>query len=259
MKKAVLVVSFGTSYQETREKTIDACENKIKEAFKDYDFYKAYTSNMIINKLKKRDNIEIDNPIKALDKLYENGYKEVVIQSLHIICGEEYTKLKEQVDLYKDKFDSIVLGRALLTTIEDYKETIEALKVQMPKLENDEAVVFMGHGTVHESHSAYPALEYMFNQEDLSAYMGTVEGYPEIEEVINNLKKDKIKKVVLMPFMLVAGDHAINDMAGDEDDSWKTILENEGFEVEIYLKGLGENTKIQDKFVRHALDCISKN
>lgn len=256
MKKAILVVSFGTSYKETREKTIEACEKKIKEAFKDYDFFRAFTSNMIIRKLKNRDNIHIENPIEALERLHKEGYKEVVVQTLHIICGEEYTKLKEQINSYNDKFEKIVLGRPLLTQINDYKETIEALKLQIPNLENDEAVVFMGHGTEHEAHSAYPALDYMLKQDNIKAYVGTVEGYPEIDEVIVNLKKDKISKVILMPFMLVAGDHAINDMAGDEEDSWNKILKENGFKTEVFLKGLGENEGIQNKFVKHALDCI---
>ena len=117
MKKAILVVSFGTSYHETRKKTIEACENKIKESFKDYDFYRAFTSGMIINKLKKRDNMFIDNPSEALEKLYNAGYKEVVVQSLHIICGDEYNKLKDMVAQYEDKFDKISIGRPLLTYI----------------------------------------------------------------------------------------------------------------------------------------------
>ncbi|MGL5754410.1 MAG: sirohydrochlorin cobaltochelatase [Paraclostridium sp.] len=256
MKKAVLVISFGTSYNETRKKTIEACETKIKDAFKDYDFFRAFTSNFIIKKLKNRDNLDIENPIQALDRLHKEGYEEVIVQTLHIICGEEFTKLKDQINQYEDKFEKITLGRPLLSQIEDYKEAIDALKLQIPELEEDEAVVFMGHGTEHEAHSAYPALDYMLKQANLKAYVGTVEGYPEIGEVIVNLKKDKISKVRLMPFMLVAGDHAVNDMASDEEDSWKSILNEAGFETKIHLQGLGENKGIQDKFVRHALDCI---
>jgi len=231
MKKAILVVSFGTSYHETRKKTIEACENKIKESFKDYDFYRAFTSGMIINKLKKRDNMFIDNPSEALEKLYNAGYKEVVVQSLHIICGDEYNKLKDMVAQYEDKFDKISIGRPLLTYIDDYRETVEAVKKDLDKMDIDEAVVFMGHGTEHESHSSYPAIEYMFRDYGINAFVGTVEGYPELEQVIKKLKNRNIKTVDLLPFMLVAGDHAINDMASDEEDSWKTILEKEGFNV----------------------------
>ena len=258
MKKAILVVSFGTSYHETRKKTIEACENKIKESFKDYDFYRAFTSGMIINKLKKRDNMFIDNPSEALEKLYNAGYKEVVVQSLHIICGDEYNKLKDMVAQYEDKFDKISIGRPLLTYIDDYRETVEAVKKDLDKMDIDEAVVFMGHGTEHESHSSYPAIEYMFRDYGINAFVGTVEGYPELEQVIKKLKNRNIKTLDLLPFMLVAGDHAINDMASDEEDSWKTILEKEGFNVKVHVKGLGENPYIQEKFKNHALDCMKE-
>ena len=258
MKKAILVVSFGTSYHETRKKTIEACENKIKESFKDYDFYRAFTSGMIINKLKKRDNMFIDNPSEALEKLYNAGYKEVVVQSLHIICGDEYNKLKDMVAQYEDKFDKISIGRPLLTYIDDYRETVEAVKKDLDKMDIDEAVGFMGHGTEHESHSSYPAIEYMFRDYGINAFVGTVEGYPELEQVIKKLKNRNIKTVDLLPFMLVAGDHAINDMASDEEDSWKTILEKEGFNVKVHVKGLGENPYIQEKFKNHALDCMKE-
>ena len=258
MKKAILVVSFGTSYHETKKKTIEVCENKIKESFKDYDFYRAFTSGMIINKLKKRDNMFIDNPSEALEKLYNAGYQEVVVQSLHIICGDEYNKLKDMVAQYEDKFDKISIGRPLLTYIDDYRETVEAVKKDLDKMDIDEAVVFMGHGTEHESHSSYPAIEYMFRDYGINAFVGTVEGYPELEQVIKKLKNRNIKTVDLLPFMLVAGDHAINDMASDEEDSWKTILEKEGFNVKVHVKGLGENPYIQEKFKNHALDCMKE-
>ena len=258
MKKAVLVVSFGTSYNETRKKTIEACENKIKNSFEGYDFYRAFTSGMIINKLRKRDKMEIFNPSEVLEQLYKDGYEEVVVQSLHIICGDEYNKLKDMVAEYEDKFEKISLGRPLLTYIDDYRETVEAVKQDLDKMDIDEAIVFMGHGTEHESHSAYPAIEYMFRDYGINAFVGTVEGYPELEQVIKKLKEENIKIVDLMPFMLVAGDHAINDMASEEEDSWKTILEQEGFNVKVHLKGLGENLYIQEKFKNHAIDCMKE-
>nr|WP_302595893.1 sirohydrochlorin cobaltochelatase [uncultured Cellulosilyticum sp.] len=257
MKKAVLVVSFGTSYKETREKTITACENEIKEAFKDYDFFRAYTSGMIIRKIARVENLVIDNPGEALARILELGYEEVVVQSLHIICGDEFTKLKKEVEAYKDKFKKITLGRPLLTRIEDYKLAIEAIKDELPKLEKGEGIVFMGHGTQHEAHAAYCALDYMFDQEHMKVYVGTVEGYPEIDEVFHKLKKDKIETVYLTPFMLVAGDHAINDMASDEEDSWKTIFEEAGYKVKIILKGLGEYHGVQQRFIVHAKESLT--
>lgn len=258
MKKAVLVISFGTSYKETREKTIEACEKKIAEAFEGYDFFRAFTSNMIIRKIARVEGIQIDNPIQALDRLHQLGYEEVVVQTLHIICGEEYTKLKEQVESYANQFKKITLGRPLLSRIDDYKLAIEAVKEELPELGEGEGVVFMGHGTAHEAHSAYCALDYMMEQENMRAYVGTVEGYPEIDEVINRLNKHQVKTVYLMPFMLVAGDHAINDMAGEEEDSWKTIFELRGFDVKVLLQGLGENKGIQERFVIHAKESITE-
>lgn len=258
MKKAILVVSFGTSYNETRKKTIEACENKIKENFEGYDFYRAFTSGMIINKLRNRDNMEIYNPAEVLEQLYKDGYEEVVVQSLHIICGDEYNKLKDMVSDYEDKFEKISLGRPLLTYIDDYRETVMAIKQDLDKMEIDEAIVFMGHGTEHESHSAYPAIEYMFRDYGINAFVGTVEGYPELDQVIKLLKANNVKTVDLLPFMLVAGDHAENDMASDEEDSWKTILQQEGFNVKVHLKGLGENPYIQEKFKNHAIDCMKQ-
>ena len=258
MKKAVLVVSFGTSYKEAMEKTIEACENKIKNNLKGYDFYRAFTSNMIIRKLKNRYGIDIESHIQVLDRLYREGYSEVIIQTLHIICGEEFNKLKDQVERYKCKFDKVILGRPLLSTIEDYKDIVEAIKYQVPDMEENEALVFMGHGTSNESHAIYSVLGYIMRDSGINAYVGTLEGYQEIKQVINRLNENNIKTVNLMPFMLVAGNHAINDMAGDEDDSWKNILEGEGFNVKIHLQGLGENPYIQDKFKKHAYDCVKE-
>lgn len=257
MKKAVLVVSFGTSYQETREKTIVACENKIKEAFEGYDFFRAYTSRMVIRKIAREEGIVIDNPEEALQRIYELGYEEVVVQSLHIICGDEYTKIKDQVDNYKDQFKKITLGRPLLTLIDDYKRVVALLKQEFPKLQEGEGLVFMGHGTGHPAHSAYCMLDYMLEQENMKIYVGTVEGYPEIDEILTRLKRDNIKKIYLTPFMLVAGNHAINDMASDKEGSWKTLFENAGYEVEIIFKGLGEYEGVQQRFMTHAKESIT--
>lgn len=254
-KKALLIVSFGTSYEDTRKKTIEKCEEVLQDNFKDYDFFRAYTSEIIRKKIAKRDNLFIDNASGALQKIYDLGYEEVLIQSLHIICGEEYYKLKGQIQPFEDKFKKLTLGRPLLTTIDDYKAAVKATLMGLPPLLGGEAVVLMGHGTYHESFPAYCALEYMFQDLGKKVYIGTVEGYPELDEVLTKLKADDIKKVYLAPFMLVAGDHAINDMAGDEEDSWKVILKENGIEPEILLQGLGENVEIQRLFVSHALDA----
>ncbi|MFW5980299.1 MAG: precorrin-4 C(11)-methyltransferase [Bacillota bacterium] len=250
-KKAILVVSFGTSYKKTREKTIKACENKIAEKFSDYDIKRAFTSEMIIDILKNREGITINNPAEALKELYYNGYQEIIIQPLHLINGSEYHGLLRTVNQYRDYFKEVKIGQALLTDTEDYFEVSSALQKELPDIGEDEAVVFMGHGSKHPANSAYSCLDYVFKDKGLTNYyVGTVEGYPLLENIISRLKENEIEKVHLIPMMLVAGDHAQNDMAGDEEDSWKNILENEGFEVEIYLKGIGEYKDIQDMYVK---------
>lgn len=262
-RKALVVISFGTSHIDTRKKTIEACENMLKEEFAHMDFYRAWTSKMIIRKLKKRDNEDIMYPDELLEKLYLEGYKEVYIQSLHIICGEEYHKLMNIVSKYKDKFDKIILGRPLLSNLDDYDMMADFIsKVVEIDLKEDKknnvkaATVYMGHGTEHSSHSAYAALEYRLRRKEVPSYIATVEGHPSIEDLLFFLKKDGIKKIHLRPLLLVAGDHAKNDMAGDEEDSWKNILEKEGFEVEIHLEGLGEFKEIQKKFVYNIREAI---
>lgn len=258
-KKGILVVSFGTSYADTRKVTIEACEKKIDESFPEYEVRRAFTSNIIIKKLKERDNIEIDNPEEALSKMKEEGFNEVIVQPLHIMPGIEYEEVLDAVNKFEDSFEKITVGRPILYGIEDYKVAVEALKQQLPKLNKDQAVVVMGHGTSHPANACYSCLQSVIDDEGLNVFVGTVEGYPEIENVIAKLKKNKIKEVTLMPYMVVAGDHASNDMAGDEEDSWKNILKKEGFIVNVYLHGLGENVGYQDIYVQRVQDCIDGN
>lgn len=263
-KKALVVVSFGTSYIETRKKTIEACEKSLSREFSDFDFYRAWTSRMIIKKLKIRDNEHIMFPDELLEKLYTDGYEEVYIQSLHLICGEEYNKLLDIVEVYRGKFKKIIVGRPLLTSLEDYDDIVDFISETCARdTEKDgegvkSATVWMGHGTDHIAHSAYAALDYRLKVKDIPSYVGTVEGYPELDEVISFLKKDGIKKVHLRPFLLVAGDHAQNDMAGEDDDSWLNILKKEGYDVEVHLEGIGEFESIQNKFVENLKEEIDK-
>lgn len=258
-KKGILVVSFGTSYADTRKLTIEACEEKIAATFPDYEVRRAFTSNIIIKKLKERDNISIDTPEEALNKMKEDGFTEVIVQPLHIMPGIEYEEVLAAVDNFEDSFQKITVGRPILYGIEDYKVAVDALKQQLPELNKDQAVVVMGHGTTHPANACYSCLQNVLADEGLNVFVGTVEGYPDIDNVIAKLKENKIKEVTLMPYMLVAGDHASNDMAGDEEDSWKNILKKEGFIVNIYLHGLGENTAYQDIYVQRVQDCIDGN
>lgn len=256
-KKAILAVSFGTSYADTRALTIEATEKRLQEEFADYHVERAFTAQMIIDILKDRDKIEVFNVKEALEHLKSEKYSEVIIQPLHIMNGAEYDDVVAEAKEYEGSFDKLVIGKPLLTSTEDYKEAVKAIKGQLPELKEGEGVVLMGHGTHHFANATYAAMEYALHDEgEKNVFVGTVEGYPVVEDVIERLKENNIKKVTLMPLMLVAGDHASNDMAGDEDDSWKTILKKEGFEVEIYLHGLGENKGIQDIYLRHADEAI---
>ena len=259
-KPVILVVSFGTSYNDTRDKTIGAIENKIAETYPDYEVRRAFTSQIIIDKLKERDNLEIDNVEEALDRLVSDGVKTLVVQPTHLMSGYEYDDLAAAVEEYKDKFDSVAFGTPLLTSEEDF----DAVAAALPEITKDynqdgTAVVFMGHGTEHESNAVYEKLQGKLTDAGLdNYYIGTVEATPSLDDMVAAAKDGGYSKVVLEPLMVVAGDHANNDMAGDEDDSWKSVFEKEGFEVECVLSGLGEFSEIQDIYAAHVGDAIAE-
>lgn len=256
-KTALLVVSFGTSYNETREKTIDKIEEKIANTFSDTDFKRAFTSGMIIEKIRKRDNIKINNVKEAIEEILQEGYSNILVQPTHIINGDEYEKMLEQLEPFIERFESVKVGAPLLTDSDDYDKVVEIISNEIGQLGEGEHAILMGHGTEHFIDVAYAALDYRFKAKgNRRIHVGTVEGYPMIEDIINELeylkeKGEEVRKVKLLPFMIVAGDHAINDMASDEEDSWKTLLEQKGYEVECIVKGIGEYTQIQDMFVEH--------
>ncbi|WP_312334617.1 sirohydrochlorin cobaltochelatase [Anaerospora hongkongensis] len=266
-KKAILVVSFGSTYEETMKRNIESTENKIRSAFPGYDVFRAFTSRMVIRRLAERDGIQVDTEKQALERLQAAGYQEVYVQPLHIVAGEEYDKVKRIVAAYahaKEKaFERIAIGRPLLYYMgqeeqpDDYLAVIEAIQTQLAKLDSSEAVVFMGHGGVHPANAAYAVLQMKLEQAGFAhIYVYTVEGFPSFESVLGKLQQRKVRKVKLIPFMLVAGDHANNDMASDEPDSAKSQLLEAGFEVETQLAGLGENTAIQDIYLQHLKDAI---
>lgn len=267
VKKAILVVSFGTTYPETLKANIESVESTIQAAFPDYELRRAFTSRIVMKKLAERDGVLIDNEKQALDRLQADGYSEVYVQPLHIVAGEEFDKVKSIVVHYSHakKFERLVIGRPLLYYMgqegkpDDYLTAIEAIESQWDKVDKEEALVFMGHGGVHPANAAYAALQLKLDEAGKkNAFVYTVEGFPALESVIDRLKANKFKKVQLVPFMLVAGDHANNDMASDEEDSAKTILMASGFVVETYLRGLGEYPGIRGIYVQHLKDAMEK-
>ncbi|MFZ7120087.1 MAG: sirohydrochlorin cobaltochelatase [Eubacteriaceae bacterium] len=258
-KKALLVVSFGSSFIENREAAIDATESVLADAFSDYDFYRAFTSKTIIDIYEKRDQVDILSVNEAIENIYNDGYGEVLVVPTLVINGEEHEEMTEDLEPFMDKFEEFTISSPLLSTYEDYVTLVEALVEEMPETAEDEAIVLMGHGTEHEGNSAYGTLDYVFKDEGYEdVFVGTVEGFPTFDTVLKNLKKGGYTKVTLMPSMIVAGDHAHNDMAGDEEDSWKNLLKSEGYDVEFIMQGLGELSAIQQLFVDHANHALTE-
>ena len=254
MKKGIIITSFGTTFEETRKLCIESIENKVMEEFKDFTVLRAFTSRVVISRLKKRDNIYINNPTEVLEIMKEEGIKEVFIQPLLIIQGIEYEKiLKEARDFTEENKDiRITIGKPLLSSEADYEKVVKALK-----LDKKQSTVFMGHGSDHKTDSSYERLESQIRKDGYEdIFIGTVEGKKTIEDVLVQLKTKGIKEVLLKAFMLVAGDHARNDMASDDEDSWKSILEKNGIRVETRISGLGEVEEIQDIFIEHLRDIL---
>ncbi len=252
-KKAVLVVSFGTSHLDTLEKNIAAIEQEIGKALPDCKLRRAFTSGMIMKKLQQRDGMEIDNVSQALSRLKQEGCGHVLIQPTYVINGEEFDKLRKLAEPYAQEM-SLSLGTPLLTTVQDYEDTIGAVMQSIQPPEEDEAIVFMGHGTAHYANAAYALLEYMFHDFGWNRVLiGTVKGYPELHQVIRRLHlMPHVRRVRLYPLMVVAGDHAKNDMAGDGEGSWCAQLRAEGYEVSCVLRGLGEYPAVRSLFAKHA-------
>lgn len=249
----ILVVSFGTSYNENRAATIDAIEADIAAAFEGVEVRRAFTSQIIIDKLAERDGIKIDNVGEAMQRLLADGAKCVVVQPTHVMPGYEYDDAVAEVKAFARQFDVLAIGNPLLYSMEDYDAIIDAVMAEIPEAGDAEtAIVFMGHGTEHHANATYSMLEKkMHSRGYINAFVGTVEGFPTLEDVIAALRAYGAKKVVLYPFMIVAGDHANNDMAGDAPDSWKNRLGEAGFEVECRVQGLGQNAGVRERIVAH--------
>ena len=273
---AILLVVFGTSYPEAQA-AYENIERVYREEFPQAEVRIAFTSDYIRRKLLDRDNVTIDNPLTALAHLNDEGYTDVVVQSLHVIPGEEFHDLAnilESVRGIEGKFGfrNLVLGEPLLMNLEDYRNVSRALASQFeqnttgtertphssPRDAGQMAVIFMGHGTEHSANSAYSQMANILAEDHENVFLGTVEGYPGYDEVLARLNESGVKKARLIPFMVVAGDHALNDLTGNESESWKSMLEKEGFEIDYNLLGMGENDGIVEIFVGHTKEAFAK-
>jgi len=276
----ILVVSFGTSFNDSRAKDISGIEKAIAAAYPDWSVRRAFTAQIIINHIQARENAPIDNMEQALDRAVANGVKNIIIQPTHLMHGAEYDEMKEAVEKYADKFESVAISEPLLGTVgatgdevNDDKKTVseavtaEALKdagydsIEAAKADGV-AFVFMGHGTSHTAKVSYTQVQnQMLELGYDNVWIGTVEGEPEeteCEYVIDAVAEAGYKKVILRPLMVVAGDHANNDMAGDDDDSWKSMFTASGkFDsVDTQISGLGRIEAVQNLYVAHLAEVI---
>ena len=239
MKKAILVTSFGTSHRDTRKKCLDSIQKEVAEKYGNENVERAYTSGIIRRIIEKNEGIHIFDQKEGLKVLKDKGFEEIITMSLHILDGIEYSKLD-------DKFGKI--SKPLLADDEDFEKIVE--NKEFNDLEGNDAIVFMGHGTESEADCAYQKLqdEYLKAGKN-NIFIATVEGKVTIKDVIEKMKGKGFKKILLKPFMIVAGDQAKNDMSSDDEDSWKTMLKNEGYEVTSVLKGMGEYEFIRKMFM----------
>ena len=244
-ERELLVVSFGTSFNDSRRLTIGAIEGSLAESFPDWSVRRGFTSQIIIDHVLSRDGVAIDNVSEALNRAADNGVKTLVVQPTHLMDGFEYNDLVDELAGFADAFEAIAVGEPLLSSEEDFAAVAEAI-VQT-------AICFMGHGTEAESNGVYAKMQQVLSEAGYDNYfIGTVEAEPSVEDLLAAVQAGDYKRVVLRPLMIVAGDHANNDMAGDEEDSWKSVFESAGYEVECVLSGLGELEAIRDLFVQHA-------
>lgn len=252
-KTGILLVSFGSSYPGTKD-TFDNIEEEIQTAFPELEIRWAYTSKIIRKKLRSRGE-KIDSPAEALAKMGEAGFKRVAVQSLHVIPGKEYVNLKKTVEAFSKMpkgLDIVKLGAPLLYHHKDIVKLSDALFQHLPsEMSKNDVLIYMGHGTHHSANIYYPGMQYYLWQKNPNIFLATVEGYPELNQVIEKLDKKTIPKVWLLPFMTIAGDHAQNDMAGDEKDSWKSILESKGYRVEALMEGMAEHKEIVQIWIDH--------
>jgi sirohydrochlorin cobaltochelatase len=259
VKKAILLVAFGTSDPDAA-KAFDLVDLRAREAFKGAELRWAYTSRMIRAKLAKEGKV-LDSPEMALARLMGDGYTHVAVLSLHTIPGEEFHELHRNAHLFGQMaggFQRIMVARPLLSSARDMEKVAQVLLQKMPGRKAGEAVIFMGHGTEHHPADAvYLAMNQVLQELDSNAYVAAVEGGSSLENVIPKLRKHKVGKVFLVPLMSVAGDHAKNDMAGDDKDSWKSILTSKGFKVETILRGTAEIPEIVDVWLDHLRSAFS--
>lgn len=254
----LLVISFGTSYNDNRRLTIGAVEEAMEKAFPDWSVRRAFTAQLIIDRLQRRDGQVIDNVGQALDRAVENGVKRLVIQPTHLLDGLEYNDVVNEAAQYADAFEAMAIGAPLLTSDEDFQIVSKVMAESAAQYDDGKtAICFMGHGTEAAANTVYAKMQQVMTDAGYAnCFIGTVEAAPTLDDVLALVQAGGYERVVLQPMMIVSGDHANNDMAGEDEDAWKTVFENAGYEVECVLKGLGEYEAIQNLLAAHAQAAI---
>ena len=261
-RDAILVMSFGTTFRQTRKKTIDAVTGAVQHTYPAVKVVLAFTSHIVIERVKKNEGVLYPTPEEALQKLRDEGCTRVALVSLDIIPGIEYAYKKEVFDECKSWFHRMTLGTPLVywqgqeEKRDDVADVMAAVAKELPARAEDEAVLLMAHGTPHPANAYYAVMQDRLEKlGEERVYIYTVEGRPHLDDVVPKLKEAGVRKVTLAPLMLVAGDHATNDMAGEEPDSHKSLLEREGFCVQTILKGIGENAAVRKIFAARAAEA----
>lgn len=258
--KAVVVVSFGSTFDDTRTKDIGGIEEAIAKAFPNRDFKRAFTSYIIMERLEKNKGIKVNDLPTTLKELKKAGYKDILVQPTHLLHGEEYEhKVLTTVDKFKGDFDRIIVSDPLMVDKNDFAIAASAVATQFPTLGKGDGIVLMGHGSPRDNNKSfgntYKMLQETFDKMGLPVVVGTVEEVdsPNVDEVMEQIKARDYKTVHMFPLMIVAGDHASNDMYGDEEDSWKTMIEAMGIKTVGHLEGIGRNAAVQAIYVQHAV------
>jgi len=255
-KKALLAVSFGTSYEETRKNTIEAIEEDLKAAYPDRTFYRAWTSAFIRKKIRERDGYIVPSVSEALDGILCDGSDDLLIQPILMLAGGEFRKIMKEVSVYTDRFRKIRIGRPIIGYKEDIPEMVSLLSGLFKETAEKQMMAFMGHGSGDAGFSVYEMMNAGFEEAGLSNFcVGTVEYEPGITPVLDKTDELRPEVVYLTPFLIVCGDHANNDMAGDQEDSWKTLIAEKGPAVKCIMKGLGEYEEVRALFVKRSKEA----
>lgn len=258
MNKGILLVSFGTSHPDTRRRSLDAMEREVSKQFLKYGVYQAWTSETLRNKVKKQENLMVMSVTEALEAMKQDGITEVIVQPTFVVNGVENQRMLEEVRGLQSNFSSVRFGNTLLATEKDCERVLQALVKAYDDLRENEALLLMGHGTVRKADIIYKTLDEMRKTMGYAhIFLGTMKREDDWKRILQELKKGNYERVCLAPFMMTAGEHAKRELAGKQEDSWKNLFQNAGYDVRCRLQGLGEFESIRKVICNHIEDAVN--